>query len=124
MYDKKSNLKILISSLRLVKKINKLLSNNSNYPDWIDTQYPDISIVFYGYEMCKKLGDLVYRHDILFWENPTTQKLNEEYCEICGEFVPGFKYIGCCSGFECGCMGQPIEPCICGTECWEVLYAK
>lgn len=42
-----------------------------------------------------------------------------EYCEICGTFVKGFEYKGCCDGRECGCMGLPIEPCICSKECYE-----
>lgn len=26
----------------------------------------------------------------------------------------------CCSGRECGCMGQPVEPPVCESElCWE-----
>ena len=42
-----------------------------------------------------------------------------EYCEVCHKFVEGFEYKGCCSGRECGCMGRPIEPCICSEECWK-----
>ncbi len=42
-----------------------------------------------------------------------------EYCEICNKFVEGFKYKKCCNGFDCGCMGMPIEPCICSNECWD-----
>ena len=112
----KSKLKVLISSKRLVKKIKLFMTTGYHYPDFIDTQYPDMRIVFYGYKMCEKLGDYFYRHDIVNYEPP-----KGEYCEICQVFVPGFEYIGCCSGFECGCMGKPIEPCICSTECWEVL---
>jgi len=47
-----------------------------------------------------------------------------EFCEVCGKFVEGFEYQGCCSGFECGCMGQPIEPCICSNECWDKLMSN
>ena len=30
----------------------------------------------------------------------------------------GFEYEMCCSGFECGCLGLPIEPCLCSDECY------
>lgn len=49
---------------------------------------------------------------------PTIKPLIGEPCEACGEFVEGFEYRGCCNGNDCGCMGQPIEPCICSTKCW------
>lgn len=25
----------------------------------------------------------------------------------------------CCNGFDCGCMGQPIEPPFCSNECYD-----
>jgi hypothetical protein len=25
----------------------------------------------------------------------------------------------CCNGFECGCMGQPLEPPVCSNDCYE-----
>lgn len=25
----------------------------------------------------------------------------------------------CCSGFECGCQGLPVEPPFCSSECYE-----
>ena len=51
--------------------------------------------------------------------NNMSKDVKGEYCEVCNEFVEGFEYLMCCDGRECGCMGQPIEPCICSTECWE-----
>jgi hypothetical protein len=44
-----------------------------------------------------------------------------ENCEKCGEFVEGFEYTMCCSGHECGCMGKPIEPCLC-DDCAKEIY--
>lgn len=41
-----------------------------------------------------------------------------EECEKCEVEVPGFEYEYCCSGRECGCHGEPSEPCLC-DECWE-----
>lgn len=46
-----------------------------------------------------------------------------ENCEVCGAFVPGFEYRMCCNGFECGCRGLPVEPCVCSEQCWTKLTA-
>ena len=48
-------------------------------------------------------------------------EITGEDCEACGKFVEGFEYKMCCSGHECGCMGQPMEPCVCSQECWDKL---
>lgn len=37
------------------------------------------------------------------------------YCEICDKEI---EVQMCCSGYECGCMGQPIEPPICSEKCF------
>ena len=44
-----------------------------------------------------------------------------EHCEVCEKFVEGFQYKHCCNAFDCGCMGKPIEPCVCSEECWDKL---
>ena len=44
-------------------------------------------------------------------------------CEICGKPVPDYVPQYCCSGDECGCLGLPIEPCVCGDACWAALTA-
>ena len=37
---------------------------------------------------------------------------------ICGKKAPDdYKPATCCDGFECGCMGKPIEPYLCSDEC-------
>lgn len=41
-------------------------------------------------------------------------------CQICGTPVPGYVPEFCCNGFECGCEGGPIEPCLC-SDCWAKL---
>ena len=43
------------------------------------------------------------------------------YCEICGKEI---EVAMCCSGRECGCMGQPIDPPACSEECYIKLMAK
>lgn len=48
-------------------------------------------------------------------------KTKGETCEMCDKFVEGFEYKICCSGFECSCMGKPVEPCICSEECWDKM---
>lgn len=30
----------------------------------------------------------------------------------------------CCSGFDCGCMGQPTEPPLCSDDCYEKYLAR
>jgi len=40
-------------------------------------------------------------------------------CMICGTTIPDYDPKMCCSGRECGCMGQPTEPAICSDECWD-----
>ena len=41
-------------------------------------------------------------------------------CAICGEEI---EVQLCCSGFECGCMGLPVEPPVCSEKC-EIEYRK
>lgn len=47
-----------------------------------------------------------------------------ENCDVCDTFVGGFEYQMCCNAFDCGCMGQPVYPCICSSECWDILMDK
>jgi len=42
-------------------------------------------------------------------------------CEICGKPVPDYEPEYCCSGSECGCAGEPSEPCVCSDACWRAL---
>ena len=44
-----------------------------------------------------------------------------ERCDICNKPVTGFEYEYCCNGQDCGCMGQPLTPCICSEECNEAM---
>jgi len=43
------------------------------------------------------------------------------HCEICGTEI---ELQGCCSGFECGCMGQPVEPPVCSEKCYNTFFSK
>lgn len=44
-------------------------------------------------------------------------------CLICNkpvyDYVPEF----CCNGIECICMGQPIDPCVCSSQCSNALFS-
>lgn len=41
-------------------------------------------------------------------------------CQVCGKLYHGEEPKGCCSGRDCGCMGQPINgPFICSKECYD-----
>lgn len=44
----------------------------------------------------------------------------DHFCVVCTELVPDYEPVFCCSGFECGCMGKPTEPCLC-PACAEKL---
>lgn len=46
----------------------------------------------------------------------------DEPCLICGKPVPGYVAEYCCSGYMCGCMGQPIDPCTCSVDCERAVY--
>ena len=41
---------------------------------------------------------------------------DRDVCGKCGG--NGLAAVGCCSGFECGCRGMPVDfiPCDCGSE--------
>ena len=43
-------------------------------------------------------------------------------CLICNKSVPDYEPKFCCNGYQCGCMGQPIEPCVCSEECYQKLF--
>jgi hypothetical protein len=45
-----------------------------------------------------------------------------EPCLICGRPVPGYTPDFCCSGTDCGCSGQPINPCVCSDDCYSALF--
>jgi len=65
-----------------------------------------------GFEFCPFCGKVL--KEINFGED----------CQICGVFVPGFKYEMCCDGRECCCMGLPDSLCLCGKECQEKFERK
>ncbi len=43
-------------------------------------------------------------------------------CLICNKPVPDYEPEMCCSGYESGCMGQPINPSCCSIECEKALF--
>ena len=45
-------------------------------------------------------------------------------CEVCGVFIPDYEPQYCCRSFDCGCGGRPIDPCVCGDECYDKLLSK
>ena len=36
--------------------------------------------------------------------------------------MPDYSPQYCCNGQDCGCMGQPIDPCTCSKECDAALF--
>lgn len=44
-------------------------------------------------------------------------------CLICRKPVDDYEPEMCCGGFECGCMGQPLNPCVCSQRCCEAIFS-
>jgi hypothetical protein len=44
-------------------------------------------------------------------------------CLICWKPVPDYEPEYCCSGFGCGCHGQPSGPCCCSRDCEDAVYS-
>ncbi len=40
------------------------------------------------------------------------------YCKICEAEI---EVRICCNAFDCGCMGQPVDPPVCSNECYDKL---
>jgi predicted nucleic acid-binding Zn ribbon protein len=43
------------------------------------------------------------------------------YCQICSTEI---EVQMCCSGHECVCMGQPIDPPVCSDDCYEKFMSN
>lgn len=46
----------------------------------------------------------------------------EYNCLICNKPVSDYEPVMCCSGYACGCMGHPMNPCVCSKECDSALH--
>lgn len=42
-------------------------------------------------------------------------------CDICGADIEVYM---CCDGSMCGCMGMPVEPPVCSTECYDIYMER
>lgn len=49
------------------------------------------------------------------------KRLVTNSCMVCGTEFEGEEPKMCCSGRDCGCMGMPVEPIVCSSECYEKL---
>ena len=45
-----------------------------------------------------------------------------DHCVVCGKEVEDYEPVYCCNGDECGCMGQPVEPCVCSRKCEDKIF--
>lgn len=45
-------------------------------------------------------------------------------CIVCNKEFYGPEPEMCCSGRDCGCNGQPIEPVVCSAECYDHLVGN
>lgn len=43
------------------------------------------------------------------------------YCEICNTQI---EVTFCCSSFDCGCMGLPIDHSFCSNKCYDEYMNK
>lgn len=43
---------------------------------------------------------------------------DKDFCKVCGFEI---EVQMCCSGYMCGCMGQPIDPPVCSEDCYGEL---
>ena len=47
-------------------------------------------------------------------------------CLICRIPVPNYRPEYCCTGYDgydfCGCMGQPLNPCVCSDICKRAVF--
>jgi hypothetical protein len=50
-------------------------------------------------------------------------KTIDNKCFICQKPVPDYRPQFCCNGIDCGCMGLPIEPCVCSDNCYVALMS-
>lgn len=56
--------------------------------------------------------------------NVVNDDMKDWNCDRCGkplEVETSYETKWCCSGFECGCFGLPINPVFC-DDCIEELY--
>lgn len=75
--------------------------------DFLDVSEESVAI--------EKANQSAYEQESAF-EKRRNYAIKEQKCMECGkhiEYVPQY----CCSGFECGCGGLPIDPPVC-DECW------
>ncbi len=53
-----------------------------------------------------------------------TKELVELQCMGCDAVFMGEPPKMCCSGRDCGCMGLPIDPILCGPECYDKMISR
>lgn len=76
----------------------------------------------------KEIGITIPIHEELNVRNVVKEYLSNKkisvmtgYCLICGKEI---EVRACCSGRDCGCMGQPIDPPVCNSECYDIWEAN
>lgn len=43
------------------------------------------------------------------------------FCDVCGTEI---EVELCCSAFDCGCMGLPINPPVCSEKCYDIFFSE
>lgn len=88
------------------------------YTDTLWCIISDLGEIFYngsnylGNSDIKLVYDQVKKNDILLT------------CMGCDESFLGPEPKMCCNGYECGCMGMPIDPIVCDEKCYGKLMDK
>lgn len=62
--------------------------------------------------------------DVSRMDDFMSQPDNRVLCDVCGVEVKDYNPQICCSSFDCGCGGRPLEPPICSNECWDSLMSS
>ena len=95
--------------------------------------------IFTRQEVLDVLNDILQRPDALIdaISNENTDIGAEELLETAEQALYvklscmncGVEFLGtapemCCNGYQCGCMGQPVEPVICSPHCYDMIINK
>ena len=83
------------------------------------------------YIMCSNVNNLEILEMCVKFDNEIKTELEIKsdkevvlQCQMCDNVWIGPEPQRCCDGYQCGCMGQPIEPTVCSGECYEKLVNR
>lgn len=80
------------------------------------------SVGYFSHTTNSRQGDPTHWQALPSPPTEPTPAKGEFGCLICTKPVHDYIPQYCCSGYECGCMGQPIDPCVCSSECNDAVF--